>query len=76
MYVRLHGAVGQYVGDYGADVMARWAVRVRDYLAQNPSNRAFVFLNNNESHLGGLSSSVADATTLGQSLIQGMRVSP
>ncbi len=65
MYVRLHGAVSRYVGDYGPMEMKRWAERVYNFVAVNPTKRkVFFFLNNNESHVANETSSVVDATML------------
>ena len=69
MYARLHGSVGQYVGDYGREPMKKWAAIVRRFLdanAANPAARAYVFLNNNESHIASLTSSIVDSTALAQ----------
>ena len=63
-YARLHGAVGQYIGDYGVDAMRRWAGHVAKFLEKNPGAPVYIFLNNNESHVGGLTSSVVDSTEL------------
>ena len=68
MYVRLHGAVDTYAGDYGKTVMEWWGGRILDFVSRNPSGRVLFFLNNNESHIGNLTSSIVDATQLAQCL--------
>ena len=65
MYCRLHGAVDTYAGDYGAEGMQRWAHAIRRFAAKNGADApVYFFLNNNESHIGGLTSSVVDGTSL------------
>jgi uncharacterized protein YecE (DUF72 family) len=67
MYVRLMGAVGQYVGDYGRPAMQHWADIVRRFIAANgPAAPVYFFLNNNESHVGGLTSGNVDAAVFAE----------
>jgi len=44
-YARLHGAVGQYIGDYGVDAMRRWAGHVAKFLEKNLGAPVYIFLN-------------------------------
>lgn len=72
MYCRLHGALKQFMGDYGRARMKLWAAKIRNFLAQaGPEARVFCFLNNNESHINSLTSSVVDATALAEELFAG-----
>ena len=70
VYIRLHGAVRQFCGDYGPAEMDAWAAFAAATCAHAPPGReVFVFFNNNESYAGKseasrLCSSVADATYL------------
>jgi uncharacterized protein YecE (DUF72 family) len=68
LYVRLHGAVSQYVGDYGPILMLRWAEIIAKFVQEDSSRHVYFFLNNNESQIGGLTSSIVDASSLAQSL--------
>jgi uncharacterized protein YecE (DUF72 family) len=68
LYVRLHGAVSQYVGDYGPVLMQRWAEIIAKFVLEDRSRHVYFFLNNNESQIGGLTSSVVDASCLAQNL--------
>jgi uncharacterized protein YecE (DUF72 family) len=69
MYVRLHGAVDRFVGDYGPVLIKKWAEQCLAFVNQNPAaNHVFFFLNNNESQVGGLTSAVVDATCLAESI--------
>lgn len=68
-YARLHGSVKQFMGDYGRDKMKLWAHKMRAFLEQSgPEGQAFCFLNNNESHINSLTSSVVDATALAEEI--------
>lgn len=75
LYCRLHGQVGQYTGDYGRDAMAAWAAQMRRFLENNlpinPDAKVFVFLNNNESHVSQLTSSIVDTTALAEEFFKG-----
>jgi uncharacterized protein YecE (DUF72 family) len=65
MYVRLHGSIAQYGGDYGKESLRFWASAIRRFIAANgPDAPVYFFLNNNESHISALTSSVVDATAL------------
>ena len=65
LYVRLHGAAGAYVGDYGPVALQHWADLTARFLAVDPFKRsAYIFFNNNDSGVNGLTSSVVDATYL------------
>jgi uncharacterized protein YecE (DUF72 family) len=70
MYVRLHGAVDRFVGDYGPVLMKKWAEQAVAFASRGDqgTNSVFFFLNNNESHIGGLTSSIADATCFAESV--------
>lgn len=68
LYVRLHGAVSQYVGDYGPVLMLRWAEIIAKFVQEDPTRNVYFFLNNNESQIGGLTSSIVDASSLTQHL--------
>jgi uncharacterized protein YecE (DUF72 family) len=68
MYVRLHGAVGRYVGDYGPVAMEKWADEILRFTSEGHSREVYFFFNNNESHINGLCSSVVDATCLAEHL--------
>ncbi len=68
MYVRLHGSIETYSGDYGLAVLRLWKERVKRFTVDNPTGTVFFFFNNNESHVNGLTSSVADATALAECL--------
>lgn len=72
LYVRLHGAVNRFVGDYGPTLMQRWAEKIAEFVRGRaegePEREVFIFLNNNESQIGGLTSSVVDSTSLAESL--------
>lgn len=70
LYVRLHGAVSRYVGDYGPTLMQRWAEVVAKFVLEDKSRNVYFFLNNNESQISGLTSSVVDATCLAKHLAQ------
>lgn len=83
LYVRLHGSMGAYVGDYGPERMRRWAELVVDFVTANglaaleedrkaavPLREVFFFLNNNDSHVNELTSSVVDATYLAQEIMK------
>jgi len=64
LYVRLHGAVERFCGDYGPAAMSRWAELIMRFLSGGPSRRVVFFLNNNESSANDLTSAVADGTFL------------
>lgn len=64
MYCRLHGPLSMYTGDYGPTGMERWAEMARRFLLVNPFGEVFIFLNNNDSNVGGVTSSTVDATYL------------
>ncbi|KAH9582102.1 Protein of unknown function DUF72 [Trypanosoma melophagium] len=72
MYVRMHGAVGLHVGDYGPDRLLEWAERIvnfiRDGITEEEEDKreVFFFFNNSDSHVGGLISSIVDATYLAE----------
>ncbi|KAG5489351.1 hypothetical protein GH5_00219 [Leishmania sp. Ghana 2012 LV757] len=83
LYVRLHGPLGRNTGDYGPVVMRRWAEEMVQYLyptrnlvdrgaaSATPDETArevFFFLNNSDSHVGGTTSSVVDATCLAEQM--------
>lgn len=77
LYMRLHGPLGPYMGDYGPLMMRLWAEEIVAFLSTaSPSSPAgpkqerevFVFLNNSDSHVGGLTSSTVDATCLAEQL--------
>jgi uncharacterized protein YecE (DUF72 family) len=69
LYIRLHGSVSQFQGDYGREKMRAYAKKIRLFLEKaDKSAVAFCFLNNNETQLGGLTSSVVDATALGEEI--------
>jgi uncharacterized protein YecE (DUF72 family) len=69
MYVRLHGAVSRFAGDYGPVAMRRWAEACVAFVRSDPiANHVYFFLNNNESQVGGLTSSIVDATCLAETI--------
>ena len=68
MYVRLHGATGKYVGDYGPVLMKKWAELCVQFLQADGNRKIYFFLNNNDSHIGGLTSSIVDATCLAETV--------
>ena len=45
-------------------------------LATNPNARVYLFLNNNESHIGTLTSSIVDATALSEEIFKGGPIVP
>ena len=70
-YVRPHGTMGLYKGDYGRARMATLARRMRAYLAANPRAKAYAFFNNDASFtVGGVqvSSCVCDGCALAEAL--------
>ena len=70
-YVRPHGTLGLYKGDYGRARMATLARRMRAYLAANPRAKAYAFFNNDASFtVGGVqvSSCVCDGYALAEAL--------
>nr|CCC93796.1 conserved hypothetical protein [Trypanosoma congolense IL3000] len=80
MYVRLHGAIGLHVGDYGPTLLSLWAERIAEFVRgpcagmgganQSEEREVFFFFNNSDSHVGGATSSVVDATFLAEKLQQ------
>eukprot|EP00759_Apiculatamorpha_spiralis_P044766 PhF_6_TR41650/c0_g1_i1/m.63142 len=69
MYYRLHGSVQMYGGDYGPAVMDTVAGQVVEYVKKAPGgNMAYVMLNNNESGISGLTSSIVDTTYLAKKI--------
>eukprot|EP00796_Vickermania_ingenoplastis_P005136 gene5136-3687_t len=82
MYCRLHGSMGKCIGDYGPARMQLWADRLRCFLdaptqEKGASEREiFCFLNNNDSNVGGVTSSVVDATYLAGVLRHAFRCGP
>lgn len=75
MYVRLHGPLGKYVGDYGPERLRLWAEQIVRFVKRSPSSddvsrdkEVYVFLNNSDSHVGGTTSSTVDATCLAEAI--------
>ncbi|KEG09763.1 hypothetical protein DQ04_04691000 [Trypanosoma grayi] len=72
MYVRLHGALGLHVGDYGPARVSMWAERIAEFVSGGAAGaekrEVFVFFNNSDSHVGGTTSSTVDATFLAERL--------
>eukprot|EP01063_Lacrimia_lanifica_P012444 TRINITY_DN19082_c0_g1_i1.p1 TRINITY_DN19082_c0_g1~~TRINITY_DN19082_c0_g1_i1.p1 ORF type:complete len:385 (+),score=159.33 TRINITY_DN19082_c0_g1_i1:58-1212(+) len=66
VYIRLHGSLQLFCGDYGAAEMAKWAGFVSH--AAQAGKQVYVFFNNNESVCNKLASSIVDATCLAQQL--------
>ena len=70
VYIRLHGAMERFVGDYGPEEMSLWAAFIKD--AAKSGKTVYAFFNNNESHVAKgsekLTSSVVDCTQLAKLL--------
>ncbi|KNC80907.1 hypothetical protein SARC_06748 [Sphaeroforma arctica JP610] len=62
LYIRLHGALTMYMGDYGQEGLQPWVRPIQEYCDRDATHEAFVFFNNSESEVAGLASSVVDAT--------------
>eukprot|EP00756_Hemistasia_phaeocysticola_P032495 Hpha_TRINITY_DN16410_c2_g2::TRINITY_DN16410_c2_g2_i1::g.162595::m.162595 len=65
-YFRLHGSLGQFVGDYGPSACRKYAAVAKRLAGEG--KEVYVFFNNNESSAGGVASSVADATYFARQL--------
>ena len=63
-YIRLHGASQQFSGDYGPAELTKWSSFIAS-LAQQKKH-VYIFMNNNESFVGDVRSSVVDATCISQ----------
>ena len=73
MYARVHGICGKYMGDYGPEELTRFASIIQRFLTSSSgevdhTKEVYFFFNNNDSHIGGLTSSVVDATCLATKL--------
>ncbi|KAJ9449161.1 hypothetical protein DIPPA_24442 [Diplonema papillatum] len=68
VYIRLHGSVQQFSGDYGKEAMREWAQKVHEAVQSRPERDVYVFFNNNESRVGKLVSSLVDATCFTEQL--------
>ncbi|ORC92962.1 uncharacterized protein TM35_000022880 [Trypanosoma theileri] len=74
MYVRMHGATGLHVGDYGPDRLLEWAECIVNFIrgggkgtaGEKEKREVFFFFNNSDSHIGGVTSSTVDATFLAE----------
>ena len=72
-YARVHGICGKYMGDYGPEELTRFASIVKRFITKDDgeidrSKEVFFFFNNNDTHIGGLTSSIVDSTCLAAKL--------
>eukprot|EP01059_Diplonema_ambulator_P025550 TRINITY_DN42620_c0_g1_i1.p1 TRINITY_DN42620_c0_g1~~TRINITY_DN42620_c0_g1_i1.p1 ORF type:complete len:376 (+),score=72.21 TRINITY_DN42620_c0_g1_i1:28-1128(+) len=76
VYIRLHGSVQQFSGDYGAAHLTHWAEYISQIASSHPEKQIYIFLNNNESQVAKVPSSVIDSTCLAELINEKMAKPP